>query len=278
MVKVFFLKGLPASGKTTWALDRLKCFPNHYKRINKDSLREMLDGNHFSSNTEKFILKVRDALILMAIAEGKHVIVDDTNLHPKHEQNIRELVKGKAEFEVIKFNESVEVCIKRDLKRVNSVGETVIKKMYKDFIEVKEEYKEDPNLPHAIIVDIDGTLAHSNGRSPYDWGRVGEDSCDEAVKSLIDNYNGNTIIVSGRDAVCIDATRAWLNKNKVNDLLMWMRPQGNNEKDCVIKRRIFEEHIRGKYYIDFVLDDRNQVVEMWRSLGLKVLQVAEGDF
>ena len=57
-----------------------------------------------------------------------------------------------------------------------------------------------------------------------------------------------------------------------------MRMQGNNEKDSVIKRRMFDNHIRGKYYIEYVLDDRNQVVEMWRSIGLICLQVADGDF
>lgn len=57
-----------------------------------------------------------------------------------------------------------------------------------------------------------------------------------------------------------------------------MRPEGNNEKDSIIKRRMFDEYIRGKYYVDFVLDDRNQVVEMWRNMGLTCLQVAEGDF
>jgi len=49
-------------------------------------------------------------------------------------------------------------------------------------------------------------------------------------------------------------------------------------KDTIIKRRIFEQQIRDN--LDkFVLDDRNQVVDMWRNdIGLKVLQVAEGDF
>jgi hypothetical protein len=60
---------------------------------------------------------------------------------------------------------------------------------------------------------------------------------------------------------------------------IFMRPEGNNEKDSVIKKRLFEQHIRGKYYVDFVLDDRDQVVKMWRhELGLPCLQVAEGNF
>lgn len=57
-----------------------------------------------------------------------------------------------------------------------------------------------------------------------------------------------------------------------------MRPEGDIRKDSIVKREIFENYIRDYYNIQFVLDDRNQVVEMWRSLGLKCLQVAEGDF
>jgi len=59
---------------------------------------------------------------------------------------------------------------------------------------------------------------------------------------------------------------------------LYMPPAGSMEKDTIIKRRIFEQQIRDN--LDkFVLDDRNQVVDMWRNdIGLKVLQVAEGDF
>jgi len=58
-----------------------------------------------------------------------------------------------------------------------------------------------------------------------------------------------------------------------------MRPEGNNEKDSIIKKRLYDQHIMGKYDIEFVLDDRDQVVEMWRNqIGLTCLQVAYGNF
>lgn len=41
---------------------------------------------------------------------------------------------------------------------------------------------------------------------------------------------------------------------------------------------MFEEHIRNKFCVEYVLDDRNQVVDMWRNMGLTCLQVAEGGF
>ncbi len=89
MKKVIILKGLPASGKSTWAKQRLAAEPGAYKRINKDELRAMLDDSHWSKGNERFVLRLRDHLIVAALEDGKHVIVDDTNLHPKHEQQIR---------------------------------------------------------------------------------------------------------------------------------------------------------------------------------------------
>lgn len=54
---------------------------------------------------------------------------------------------------------------------------------------------------------------------------------------------------------------------------------GDNRKDSIVKRELYEKYIEGKYLIRFVLDDRNQMVDMWRNeLGLKCLQVAEGNF
>lgn len=134
----------------------------------------------------------------------------------------------------------------------------------------------------AIIVDIDGTLAKMNGRGPFEWHRVGEDKVNEAVKKLVSVYDANggyVIVFSGRDSVCRAETIQWLNENNIGWDELFMRPEKNNEKDAVIKRRLYDENILGKYDIDFVVDDRDQVVAMWRKdLGLTCFQVDYGNF
>lgn len=133
----------------------------------------------------------------------------------------------------------------------------------------------------AIIVDIDGTLAKMNGRGPFEWLRVGEDKVKEPVKMIVNLYfeKGRVIIFSGRDEVCRPQTEQWLSDNGIRYNRLLMRPEGNNEKDSIIKRRLYDNNIAGNYDIDFVLDDRNQVVDMWRKdLGLTCLQVDYGDF
>ncbi len=100
------------------------------------------------------------------------------------------------------------------------------------------------HLPKAIIVDIDGTLAKMNGRSPFDWSRVGEDKVNEPVKAVVMAMKKTHIIIifSGRDGVCRTETINWLNDNRIHYNKIFMRDEGNNEKDAIIKRRLFDTY------------------------------------
>ena len=280
MKKVILTKGLPGSGKSTWAKQLIDMSPNSYKRINNDDLRKMFDNKQYSPNMEKFIKKAVDVLVLLALEEGKHVILDNTHLAESSINRIKELVKGKAEVEVndIFLQVPLEQCIKNDLKRFDSVGKDVIIKLYEQYIKKTEPIVQDKSLPNAIIVDIDGTLAHMKERSPFDWGRVGEDECDEIIKSIVNNYDNNIIVMSGRDGSCRDLTIKWLEDNSIKYDLLLMRTKNDCRKDSIVKQELFDNNIKNKYYIEYVLDDRNQVVDMWRNMGLKCLQVQEGDF
>ena len=85
--------------------------------------------------------------------------------------------------------------------------------------------------------------------------------------------------MSGRDGVCEPETTKWLNDNEIPYDAMFMRAANDSRKDSIVKKELFEQFVRDHLAIEFVLDDRDQVVDMWRNeLGLKVLQVAPGDF
>jgi len=273
--------GLPASGKSTWAKDKVDKSPNSIKRVNKDELRAMLDNSYFSKGNEKFVLNIQDAIIKESLENGKHVIVDNTHLAPKHEARIRELIKGLAVLEIVDFCDvALETCLERDLKRPNSVGEKVIRDMYNQFIAPPRTPKpvHNPDLPDAVLCDLDGTIALIGDRSPYDAAKCEQDLVNEPVRSILQTSGKAIIFVSGREDKFKPQTLAWLKKHHISFDGLHMRKSGDLRKDSIVKKEIYDEFILDKYNVAFVLDDRDQVVRVWRDLGLTCLQVDYGDF
>lgn len=278
--------GLPASGKTTWAKEEVLRNKGKIKRINKDDLRSMIDAGEWSKDNEQMVLQIRDELIVKFLKSGFTVIVDDTNLHPKHKLQLHNLAnENNADFEVKDFSEvSVRECIKRDSLRPNSVGSKVILQMYNQYLKKKPfTLDQDPALPKAIICDLDGTLCFLNGRDPYNASTCENDLVNEPIMAIIRKFSEdhNILFTSGREGKYMTETINWLGNhldlNKTRYYL-FMRKEGDMRKDSIIKEEIFETKIRPVFNVVFVLDDRNQVVEMWREKGLTCLQVAEGNF
>lgn len=293
MKTVWILKGLPASGKSTFARELVRNHPGAYKRINRDDLRAMLDESHHNKDNERFALEVRDLLIVTALRNGKHVIVDDTNLNPRHEPHIRALVRTycqetseEVSVQVKFFDVGLEEAIARDLKRARPVGERVIRQMYEKYLAPPiVPLQQDENLPKAILVDIDGTIAQMGKRSPFDWEKVHLDTPKQHVIQLVKGLrtaNYQIIFMSGRDEICRTITMQWLTDHfgwQPEAYLLYMRPASDQRKDSLVKRELFDAHVRNRFYVEAVIDDRNQVVDMWRKeLGLTCLQVDYGDF
>jgi hypothetical protein len=146
--------------------------------------------------------------------------------------------------------------------------------------------------PLCFIFDIDGTLALMKDRGPFDWKKVGQDGVNKpveitykmiscAITDLVLQRRRSAVkmfIFSGRDSSCREQTRKWLKKNNLKYDKLYMRPEGDMRKDSIVKKELFEKHISGKYSVIAVFDDRQQVVDMWREMGLACFQVAKGDF
>lgn len=279
MTDLIMTKGLPGSGKTTWAMVRTA---DGYLRVNKDDLRGML-FDEWQPKREKMIIKARDELVRLCLEQGRHVIVDDTNLNPRHETRLAQLAaEHGARFVVQDFTDvPLSVCLERNAARTDKppVPEAVIRRMW--VTQVRPPITYDESLPKAVIVDLDGTLAHMVDRGPFEWEKVGSDVIDEQVRSAVAWFSDShtVIVLSGRDASCADLTAEWLTTHDVPYDELHMRPAGDMRKDTLVKREMFDERIRGRYYPWLVIDDRDQVVRMWRDeLGLTVWQVADGDF
>lgn len=292
-MKLIMTKGLPASGKSTWAKKFISDNPR-YKRVNKDDLRDMIDGGSWSKENEKFIVAVRNALITQALNLGYSVIVDDTNLDPKHEDALCQLAKlHNAVFEVKDFtNIPLEECLKRDSERLlNSVGDKVIRSMYNKYLKPTpvEPLKDNIFHPQCIICDIDGTIAERGERNPYDMSRVHEDAPRKYVLACVTALawvtKARVLFVSGRDDVGFPATYKWLNDNYTHPLgvpewCLYTRVKGDKRRDSIVKREIYDQHIKDKYNVVAIFDDRPQVIrECWRALGYgdRIFNVGTGE-
>jgi predicted kinase len=295
------MKGLPASGKSSWAKEYVSLNKGTV-RLNNDDMSTMLFGEAFAKGKSSDIESLRNHLLKHYMSKKMDIIVDNTNLHPKHETYLRKLVEDnndEAEAEpscyavyefIIKDFTDVPVaeCIKRNKLRANSVPEKVIYDMYWEYLKpVPATLEQDKTLPKAIVVDIDGTIARVVSRGFYDHSRYYE---DEPIMEVIDivklmqKDSNHIIFLTGREDTgpARSDTIRWLaDKAKFNkDYTLIMRPSGDKTKDFDYKLLMFDTHMRGKYHVTAWFEDRIRNVEMARhKIGLiPVFQCGEGNF
>jgi hypothetical protein len=143
------------------------------------------------------------------------------------------------------------------------------------------------------IFDIDGTIADCSHRlhfiqsQPKDW-KAFFAACvdDKPIVEVIElirilNICGFKImLVTGRSDECRDKTSDWLYSNDVPYSRMYMRKAGDHRPDNEVKGELLDKLIHDwrSFSIRGVFEDRNQVIEMYRKRGLRVYQVADGNF
>lgn len=298
MTELICMRGYPGSGKSTTARSMGKAV------VSRDDLRRALfDDLRLTEAGENAVTLVEEAAVKALLKDNRDVVVDAMHVNPRYLRKWAKLAaRMGVDFRVVDVRTSVDQCVEQDDspdRWVDGkyVGESVIRRIAKRFPmerwpEVRmpdmsvEPYAPPMDAPAAIVVDIDGTLAHMTGRSPYDYSRVNEDTVDHVVRDIVNTFalTHEVLVVSGRDSSCREETLKWLENNYVTFDELLMRPEnavdnhGNKLPDWQVKLALFNEHIRDSYNVHFVIDDRQQVVDMWRRLGLKCLQPQEGDF
>lgn len=305
------LRGIQASGKSTYARQRVADGEGRVFRLNRDDLRDMAhNGQYIHEITEPQIQMAETVACRALLASGQAdvVIIDDTNLSFDHLRLWDDIAfETGAVIEIVDFHVDIDEAIRRDSLRLTPVGEHVIRRSDERLtharaakwrprsrknaadpplrIEPVEHYV---GLPGALVVDIDNTLAlHTPDRvSPYevDDESIASDLPNVAVIDVIRRYydTHDILFTSGRSDRGRDATIRWIMEHvsflDPHDFHLFMRPHGDPRKDAQLKLDIFNDEIRGQWTVDLVLDDRDQVVALWRALGLPCFQVGPGGF
>jgi predicted kinase len=151
------LVGLPGSGKTHWAREKIRSAPpGLVARLNRDDLRNMLhDGVFAGRDTEEDVIAIEKsaaAIVLSTPGTDRHVFIDDTNLKPATLVMWRTFAADlPAEFMALSFLDiPVETCIERDARRLYPVGEQVIREMNDMWVPVAQQWiaNLDPDFLH----------------------------------------------------------------------------------------------------------------------------------
>lgn len=289
MRKTKILVGVPGSGKSTVAQQFMN---NGYVQVERDLIRKELYGVWYGGDIdENKVTQVQIERARRAMLAGKDLIVSDTNINPETRNKwIKFCSSMGSEVSIIHVGGSLllDDLIARNRNRDDQtkvVDDKVVTRFYTEYREqfpMKVGSEPDWRLPPAFVFDIDGTLANMEGvRGPFDWKKVGKDAPYNDViemARLLSSTDHEIIVVSGRDAVCRDETYGWLVSNDVPFDKLLMRPEGSQVRDSIIKHDIFHRDIAPYYNVRGVFDDRNQVVAMWRSMGVRCYQVQLGNF
>lgn len=152
----------------------------------------------------------------------------------------------------------------------------------------------------TIICDLDGTMCNIEHRLHHvkheikkhnRWDlfnkEIVNDTVNEWCRELVmrfysasgNGYRGKEIVLcSGRVDSSRKDTEEWLHKNGILYEHLFMRHRNDFRQDYIIKEVILDFEILTRYNVLFAIDDRKQVVDLWRRRGIVCLACAEGDF
>jgi len=319
MQHILILIGISGSGKSTFAKQFVQDNPTYLRLNRDDLRRSIVPvplGEYWKwddkrkNRVERLVSELEKSALLSALESGWNVVMDNTHLRQRYITELLKLTDRQATtkkpvevtFRVIDI--PLNTAIERDRLRPDVVGEAVIRDQHSRLHTLKKIFdttqrlqfptihasvdpmEQNHSLPKCILVDIDGTAAKIHDRSPFDWTNVGRDLPNTPVLNVVRAMRAAgyaVVFLSGRDSAARTETVSWLHQHlgwtEGPDYALFMRERNDMRKDSIIKRELFAAHISGRYFVELVLDDRDQVVSLWRrELGLTCLQVDYGDF
>jgi len=288
MPLIHVTRGLPGSGKTTWALEQLDQNPT-WVRANRDTIRTAMfsETNKWRPSKEKKVSQQECNIVESALSMGRSVIIDDTNLSNRTMATWNGIAnKYHVTLKVQDFTTvPLQTCIDRDNLRTGKarVGSAVIQNMALRYGLITW-----PTKP-IVIVDIDGTLANVNHRlhhvrqTPKNWIAFFEEAIKDPVNELVHKWvdalreDYCIVVVTGRSTdKSQELTVNWLHEKQIVYDYLFMRAGYDYREDWIVKSEILSQIPKDK--IAWSIDDRWQVVtQCWRANGVKCYPVSDSD-
>lgn len=286
-MKLTLLVGPPGSGKSSYARKNFGIFATDY--ISQDDQGK-------EGHKEKFN---------KALLDKRDIVVDRMNF--SKEQRQRYLLPAKEAgytTEIYILHESYETCFTRCSERTEhpTIKDSKTASKVLDFFFKKYERVTDDEADtvtrkwpegfkrDAIICDLDGTLCNINHRLRFvkqekkDWKgffeRMNLDLVNPWCQELLQKFSENYAIVlaSGRPDDYKRITRCWIEEHGIDSTNLYMRRRGDFRPDDVVKEIILDFEILTRFEPYFFIDDRQNVVDLWRRRGYTCLQCDKGDF
>jgi hypothetical protein len=202
---------------------------------------------------------------LMDIEHRRHFVEDS-----KEVKSLKEALDNLSEIEGDEW-----------IFLTNKIKELSVKKDWKSFV---DNIKHD--VPNKLVASVMCELNNHDNSMFFLTGR-NEASRYITIKQLEEcGYNNQKQAIEVRpkdDIECIYYPDGHY------DNILFMRPDDDYRPDAEVKSELFDKIVntwtflfngeRGTSFSDTIIfDDRQSVVDMWRSRGLTCFQVAKGDF
>lgn len=291
---ILLLVGPPGSGKSSFADKYIKENPS-FAYINQDT--QGRDGH---------LQKFNDC-----IKNRQDILVDRMNFSKSQRRRYLDPAK-KANYytKIMVFHVPYSICLERASERVGhptikdaETAEKAIYGFFKSYVRVEDDEVHEVERvgwdrefdTKVVVCDLDGTLADCRHRLHHikvekpnkpNWKKFFDemplDPVNEWCRDLLHamSQRHQIIYCTGRAGEYYDLSKKWLEENSLAfpGFKLFSRLRGDHRPDWQVKEIIYEFEIKPRYDILFVVDDRQQVVDMWRKHGVTVLQCAKGDF
>jgi predicted kinase len=296
------VRGLPASGKTTWARALVASRrPGSILRVNRDDLRRSMADPAYSSPVDAVERRISAAewrLVRSTLLDGLDVVIDATNLRAGVARRWLALAEAcGATWHVEDVVADLEECVRRDAARPGPerVGEETLRDLHARFLDPVTgrpaplappprlgsaggaPYRPVPGTPLAVLVVVEGALTE---REPADPDHPEDVPVAAAVTVLtaLAAAGHRVVALSARPEEERTAVASWLVRHVPVPLeALLLRPPGTRRGEAAVALGLFDDHVRDRYTVAAVLEGRPRRAAPWRAVGLTVLGLAEGE-